>query len=444
MLDNIELIVDNYAKEGILFYHDLISCFNGSSFSRIRKLSTLDILFQMINRHGRTQWAEVQELCEHKDMTITDKGFFMARSKFNPEAVHVMADEFIANMYDNYNDSMQKWKDLLVLSVDGSKITVPDTAENKEVFGTQTSSVTENQPAMALTSTLHDSINHLKLDLQVDRITQSERTLALKHIDHYCENYSDRAVFVFDRGYVSMYLIDSLVEKEQYFLFRTRSGDYTKYFSQVETGMSKTFDVSMDRSETNHYRQDRHFRNHLLNTTYRLRFAKVVIGKNEDGSDSVEFLITNLPEEVATEKELKDLYWLRWNVETSYNQLKNRMKMEEFSGYKPEFILQDLYADMWMYNIVSLKIMEANEKKHLTQNEDGEYVIKRNFNKTLGTMKRYFLKVLMCEDEVERQKLQEKIWMNINGAICWVKKGERQFSRKQSVNKSSISYRKSY
>ena len=102
-----------------------------------------------------------------------------------------MADEFIANMYDNYNDSMQKWKDLLVLSVDGSKIIVPDTAENKEVFGTQTSSVTENQPAMALASTLHDSINHLKLDLQVDRITQSERTMALKHIDYYCENYSE-------------------------------------------------------------------------------------------------------------------------------------------------------------------------------------------------------------------------------------------------------------
>ena len=99
---------------------------------------------------------------------------------------------------------------------------------------------------------------------------------------------------------------------------------------------------------------------------------------------------------------------------------------------------------MWMYNIVSLKIMEANEKKHLTQNDDGEYAVKRNFNKTLGTMKRYFLKMLMCEDEAERQKLQEKIWMNINDAICWVKKGERQFSRKQSVNKSSMSYRKSY
>ncbi len=444
MLDNIELIVDNYAREGVKFYQDLISHSDGKSFSRIRKVSPLDILFQMLNRQGKTQWAEVQELCDLKNMTITDKGFFMARSKFNPEAVHVMADEFIANIYDNYNDSIHKWKELIVLSVDGSKIIVPGTRENKEVFGSQVSVITENQPAMALTSTLHDSINHLKLDLQVDRITQSERVLALKHIDHYCENYSDKAVFIFDRGYISMYLIDRLIEKNQYFLFRTKSNDYVKYFGQIETGTSATFDVSLDRSETNSYRQDRQFRNHLLNTTYRLRFAKVVIGQNEDGSDSIEYLITNLSEEMATEEELKELYWLRWNVETSYNQMKNRMKMEEFSGYKPEFILQDLYADMWMYNIVSLKIMESNEKKALTQKEDGEYTIKRSFNKTVGTLKRYFLKMLMCEDEVERQKLQKKIWMNINSAICWVKKGERQFERERPVNKSSMSYRKSY
>ncbi len=422
MLDNIELIVDNYAREGVKFYQDLISHSDGKSFSRIRKVSPLDILFQMLNRQGKTQWAEVQELCDLKNMTITDKGFFMARSKFNPEAVHVMADEFIANIYDNYNDSIHKWKELIVLSVDGSKIIVPGTRENKEVFGSQVSVITENQPAMALTSTLHDSINHLKLDLQVDRITQSERVLALKHIDHYCENYSDKAVFIFDRGYISMYLIDRLIEKNQYFLFRTKSNDYVKYFGQIETGTSATFDVSLDRSETNSYRQDRQFRNHLLNTTYRLRFAKVVIGQNEDGSDSIEYLITNLSEEMATEEELKELYWLRWNVETSYNQMKNRMKMEEFSGYKPEFILQDLYADMWMYNIVSLKIMESNEKKALTQKEDGEYTIKRSFNKTVGTLKRYFLKMLMCEDEVERQKLQKKIWMNINSAICWEKR----------------------
>ena len=94
-----------------------------------------------------------------------------------------------------FNFSVQRtsfFSPFLLKRLDSSKITVPDTAENKEVFDTHVSSATENQSAMALISTLHDSIKHLKLDLQVDRITQSERTLALKHIDHYCENYSDK------------------------------------------------------------------------------------------------------------------------------------------------------------------------------------------------------------------------------------------------------------
>ncbi len=410
----------------------------------MRKVSTSDILLQMINRRGKTQWAEVQEFCDLKNMCISDKGFFMARSKFNPEAVHLMANEFVSNIYDNYNDSIHKWKNLVVLSIDGSKIIVPDTKENKEIFGSQVSGITDNQPAMALTSTLHDSLNHLKLDLQVDRITQSEKNLALKHIDYYCENYSDKAVFVFDRGYTSMYIIDRIVRNNQFFLIRAKSKDYIKYFNQVEVGESKIFDVSLDRADTNSYRQDCNFRNHLLNTTYKLRFAKVIIGKNEDESDSIEYLITNLLDDIATEEELKELYWLRWNVETSYNQMKNRMMMEEFSGYKAELILQDLYADMWMYNIVSLKIMEANEKKKIDQNEDGEYTIKRNFNKTLGTLKRYLLKVLMSDNEEEKKKIQEKIFLNIDNALCWVKKGNRQFEREKPVNKSSMSYRKTF
>ena len=111
-----------------------------------------------------------------------------------------------------------------------------------------------------------------------------------------------------------------------------------------------------------------------------------------------------------------------------------------FISYKKEDVH---YKDFLIKRFGTDEFIDKSLDKTI-DSEDGEYVIKRNFNKTLGTMKRYFLKMLMCEDEAERQKLQEKIWMNINGAICWVKKGERQFSRKQSVNKSSISYRKSY
>ena len=118
------------------------------------------------------------------------------------------------------------------------------------------------------------------------------------------------------------------------------------------------------------------------------------------------------------------------------------MKLEEFSGYSPELILQDIYADAWMYNIVALKLIEAEEKKPLEE-RDGEYSVRRNFNKTIGTLKMYLLKSLLASDE-ERTALMKKIDDNISAAVCWVRKENRQFERKHPVNKSAMSYRKTY
>ena len=201
-------------------------------------------------------------------------------------------------------------------------------------------------------STLHDCMNSLKLDILVDKVTGSEKSLAARHIDHYCDNYIQPALFVFDRGYVSIRLIDQMIERKQYFLIRAKSTDYKKYFDQVEIGESRELEMTFDGVSTNEYRNDRKFRIHLLNTTYKLRFSKVVLETGEDRKESVEYLITNLPEEMACTEELKEIYWIRWPIETSYNRLKNRIFTEEFSGYKPELILQDIYADAWIYNLV--------------------------------------------------------------------------------------------
>ena len=157
----------------------------------------------------------------------------------------------------------------------------------------------------------------------------------------------------------------------------------------------------------------------------------------------MEYLITNLPKDIGSTDELKDAYWLRWGIETSYNRLKNRMGMEEFSGHSPDLILQDIYADTWMYNLVSLKIMEANETKPLEQKE-GEYTVSRNFSKSVGVLKTYLLKSLMTEDESERTRLLERIDNTIASSLNWVKTGNRSFERKPSVNKSAVSYRKTY
>lgn len=237
------------------------------------------------------------------------------------------------------------------MAVDGSKIILPNTKENTAAFGRFSASAnpTKNQskPVGGLLSTLHDCLNNTFLDMQFGSCTLSEMALAAQHIKTYCENYVAKAIFTFDCGYPSMRLIDQLLQQKQYFLFRVSSVFLKAYMDQVQDGEDRLFEVTFDRKTTNHYREDIRFRQHLMNTTYQLWFIKIIIGK-----DIVEYLISNLPMNEYSIDDLKELYHLRWTIETSYNRLKNRMKLEKFSGFKEILIYQDIYADIWLYNLI--------------------------------------------------------------------------------------------
>ena len=74
----------------------------------------------MTDCHVLSQQGEVDTLFREAGMVIYVKDFFEGRSIFNPEAVHVMADGFITQIYDNFDDSIQKWNDLIILGVDGT------------------------------------------------------------------------------------------------------------------------------------------------------------------------------------------------------------------------------------------------------------------------------------------------------------------------------------
>ena len=237
------------------------------------------------------------------------------------------------------------------MAVDGSKIILPNTKENTAAFGRFFASAnpTKNQskPVGGLLSTLHDCLNNTFLDMQFGSCTLSEMALAAQHIKTYCENYVAKAIFTFDCGYPSMRLIDQLLQQKQYFLFRVSSVFLKAYMDQVQDGEDRLFEVTFDRKTTNHYREDIRFRQHLMNTTYQLWFIKIIIGK-----DIVEYLISNLPMNEYSIDDLKELYHLRWTIETSYNRLKNRIKLEEFRGFK-EILISSIRVFMQIYGCIT-------------------------------------------------------------------------------------------
>ena len=171
----------------------------------------------------------------------------------------------------------------------------------------------------------------------------------------------------------------------------------------------------------------------------------MVIGKNEEGNDVVEALKTNLPEELCSPEQLKDLYSCIWNIENSYNRQKYRMQSEEFGGYRPILIKQDIYADMWAYNMFGLKIIEKYENLQSSrQSKNGKYIIKENFNKVIGTIKNTLIEYLVTTDDIRKQELLKYMDDSISRAITYVKIDKRQLKRKKPVNKSAMSYRKTF
>lgn len=431
----------DYLPEALDFHLDLIRGDNLNAFTRVRKITVQKLVLQMMTRRGQSQWGELMDFysAQNKEVDITENGFYYARKKLNPEAIRVMSNEFISNVYDSDKYPLKKYKDLYVLGIDGSRFILPNTKENEFIFGR---SMEGNQPVQGLLSTLHDCLNSVKLDVLVGSLFDSERAHASRHIQHFCENYIGKAIFIFDRGYPSMRLIDQLIEAKQYFLFRIPTRFLSGHTKDMKIGEDKLVEVTFDRVNTNEYRNDRKFRTKLMTTTYKLRFTKVQIGLNEDGTAKEEILLSNLPADKFNIEDLKELYNIRWNVETSYNHLKNRMKMEEFSGYHPNLILQDIYADTWLFNLISLMILQKNEENPVEQNNE-RYTVKRNFNKAIGITKRILLKAILAEDTETRNKYMYQIEDNLLSNITIVKK-DKIFERKSKVNKSKMSYRNTY
>lgn len=111
----------------------------------------------------------------------------------------------------------------------------------------------------------------------------------------------------------------------------------------------------------------------------------------------IETLITNIPPETATPEELKTLYGERWQIETGYDILKNKLHIENFSGKKRITIEQDFYSQIYMYNVLISAKIEFN-KKIQAENKNCQCEYKININLLAGKLKNNLFEIIFTEN----------------------------------------------
>lgn len=100
-------------------------------------------------------------------------------------------------------------------------------------------------------------------------------------------------------------------------------------------------------------------------TLYYMQFRVV---RFQLSNGQYEVLVTNLPEYDFPPEKLKELYYTRWGIESSFRQLKYTIGISRLHSRKEDFVTQEIFARLFLYNfcesIIFNVVIEQDNKKN--------------------------------------------------------------------------------
>lgn len=289
-------------------------------------------------------------------LTVDKSAYSRARHKLKHTAfIELNEETVVKTMYED--DDYHKWQGHRVLAIDGSKIILPANPATTKEFGTwsywaqQKDKDISGSRTMALASVMYDVLNRVALDAKLERCDAYEVDIAKQHLKHT----GDNDLVIYDRGYCSFRMMALSAQSKGDFLIRCRSRRSFKIADDMLAGLGPD-DVTLEVRPSHNTR--RRVRLEGLPTSLTVRFVRVTLDNGE-----YEVLATSLlGQERYPITSFKDLYYLRWGIETFYGVLKTRLHLDNFTGTSPEAIRQDLFATIFLTGVESILTQEAETK----------------------------------------------------------------------------------
>lgn len=92
-----------------------------------------------------------------------------------------------------------------------------------------------------------------------------------------------------------------------------------------------------------------------------------------------ECIITNLPEDAFPTEKIKELYHMRWGIETSFRELKYAIGLTRFHSKKIDYIKQEIWARLLLYNFCEIITTKVVVKK----NKNRKYDYQLNYTRAI-------------------------------------------------------------
>jgi hypothetical protein len=359
-------------------------------FSRNRKLPFKTMIQLLLSMGGSSLYKELLEAQGYSVNTATAAAFVQQRDKILPFALEFLLHEFTQSFSE-----IKKYKGCRLLAADGSDLHIAADPNNSDTYF-------QNHPDEKGFSLLHfnalyDLPNRLYLDSCIQpRRCENERKALTDLVER--SRIKEKAIIIADRGFESYNVFAHIERKGWYYVIRVKDGGSGPcILSSVSLPTTDEFDTTilriLTRKQTKEVKacpQIYRFLPSNVNFDFLDRYTKFFpislrVVRFKIADDSYETIITNLSQADFSPDELKELYNMRWGIETSFRELKYAVGLTNFHSKKQEYIVQEIYARLIMYNF-SAMITSSVVIKH----RDTQYAYQVNFTVAIDICRHFF------------------------------------------------------
>lgn len=285
------------------------------------------------------------------DFTITSGAFTKARKKLKHTAFIELNQGLIDIYYKDAN--IKRLYDFRIIAFDGSDIILPNNEEIKQEFGSIRSANGHHKEigdyARATLEIGYDVLNNIAVSCCLGHSKAQETVLAMDMLN----TLDKHDLLIYDRAYASYLFLAQLLNKQKNFIVRC-----PRMFKEVtimfddDAPSSKIVTLRVTRQQ---WKKVKAFG---LDKTITVRLVKVILSTGE-----AEVLATSLFDTEKYPADLfKELYHLRWGVETFYSKIKGRLCLENFTGKSVESVRQDTWATVMISNLETIMTEDIEEE----------------------------------------------------------------------------------
>jgi hypothetical protein len=367
----------------------------GTDFTRSRKLPLRSLLLFLISMDDKSLRDELVQFFHLPSSTPSRSAVVQQRKKLSPLALACLLRSF--NHYSHrLHLQSTRWGFHLV-ACDGSDITSVAHPQDADSFFHVTSHKIGYN--MLHVSTVFDLCTHQFLDALIhSKRVANERNDLLALVDRL--SLPRNTVWIADRGYESFAVLFRMQTQHRYYVIRAQdihengvlcrlSGIPEQGECDVRLSFSLTAKRTLAKQDPVHFHAFKDVKvipgwdpvnRPFLSLSFR------VIRYEDKGNWYV--LLTNLPKAKASTTVVKQMYQLRWDIEKAYRDTKYPVALKALHAKKTEFVQQEIYAKLLLYNICKL-IQQLLESASAPASHPTRYRYQLNFTHLVRAIRHY-------------------------------------------------------